>query len=165
MPRMRILLTLAMLALPACAAAQPLQGVDLPPASLPDQIDRAEWAVAFSHEFGPGFWSEGPHVYQLAFECPAIGEEEVRGELIAFAAGTDFPTLDQRVHLRLQGLSTTILGPPNVQFVSTEQDTAALLTVVGLSDSEVAAAGECVGEVQWDDGRSAPLRPKEPFRP
>jgi hypothetical protein len=37
--------------------------------------------------------------------------------------------------------------------------------VVGLSDSEVEAAAECAGEIQWDDGQSAPLQPGEPFRP
>jgi len=162
---MRFLLALLLAAVTACAQAEPLQGIDLPPASLPEEIDSAQWAVAFSHEFGPGFWTEGPHVYQLIFDCPDIGQEEVKSELIFFAAGSDIPTLDEPVHLRLQGLSTTMLGPAELQFVSTDQETSALLTVVGLSDSQVEGAADCAGEVQWDDGRSAPLQPGQPFRP
>lgn len=159
---MRFLLAAGLL-LSACA--QPLEGIDLPPASLPDEIDAAQWAIPFTHEFGPGFWAQGPHVYQLLLDCPEIGEEEVRSELIFFASGSDFPTLDQPVHLRIQGLSTTTLGPPDLQFVSTEQETTALLTVVGLSESQVEAAAGCVGEIQWDDGQSAPMEPGDPFRP
>lgn len=160
---MRSLLAVGLLVVAACA--QPLEGVDLPPASLPDEIDSAQWAMPYSHEFGPGFWSQGPHVYQLLFDCPEVGEEEVKSELIFFAAGSEYPTLDQQVHLRLQGLATTTMGPPDLQFVSTDQETTALLTVVGLSDAQVEAAAECAGEIQWDDGQSAPLQPTEPFRP
>lgn len=164
---MRSLLAAGLLLLGACAAQpEPLRGIDLPPASLPDEIDRAQWAVPFSHEFGPGFWAEGPHVYQLLFDCPeALDEEQVASELRFFGVGPDFPTFDQPVHLRLQGLSTTTIGPPDVQVVNTEQETTALLTVVGLSDAEAEAAEGCVGEVQWDDGQSAPLEPGAPFRP
>lgn len=163
---MRSLLAAGLLLLAACAEPEPLRGIDLPPASLPDEIDRAQWAVSFSHEFGPGFWAEGPHVYQLLFDCSeALDEDEVESELRFFAAGPDFPTFDQQIHLRLQGLSTSTMGPPDVQVVSTEQETAALLTVVGLSDAEAEAAGGCAGEVQWDDGQSARLEPGEPFRP
>lgn len=149
----------------ACTQPEPLRGIDLPPASLPDEIDSAQWAVAFSHGFGPAFWGEGPHVYQLVLDCPEIGEAAVESEFIAFAAGGDLPTLESPVHLRLSGLSTTTMGPPDVQFVSTEQETIALLTAVGLSETEVDAAAGCVGEIRWDDGQSATLEPGEPFRP
>jgi len=160
---MRSLLAAGLFLVAACA--QPLQGVDLPLASLPEDIDSAQWAMPFFHEFGPGFWPQGPHVYQLLFDCPGVGEEDVKSELIFFAAGSDFPTIDDEVHLRLQGISTTTMGPPDLQFVSTDQETTALLTVVGLSDAQVEAAAECAGEIQWDDGQSAPLQPGEPFRP
>ena len=106
------------LLLVACAQPEPLRGIDLPPASLPAEIDSTQWAVSFSHEFGPAFWEEGPHVYQLLLDCPEIGEASVEGEFIAFAAGGDFPTLESTVHLRLSGLSTTTMGPPDLQFVS-----------------------------------------------
>ena len=78
------------------------------------EIDSAQWAVAFSHDFGPAFWEEGPHVYQLLLDCPEIGEASVEGEFIAFAARGDFPTLESSVHLRLSGVSTTTMGPPDL---------------------------------------------------
>lgn len=162
---MRSLLVAGLLVLVACAPPEPLRGIDLPPASLPDEIDSAQWAVAFSHDFGPAFWGEGPHVYQLVLDCPEIEEATVESEFIAFVAGSDIPIQGSPVHLRLSGLSTTAMGPPDLQFVSTEQETTALLTAVGLSANEMEAAERCVGEIRWDDGQSATLAPGEPFRP
>jgi hypothetical protein len=57
------------------------------------------------------------------------------------------------------------MGQPDVSSISIEQDTAATLTVVGLSEEEVMASEDCAGEVRWDDGQSAPMLPNEPFRP
>lgn len=162
---MRGILLAVLLLLTACSQPEPLEGIDLPPASIPDDIDSAQWAVPFSHEFGPGFWEQGPHAYQLFLDCPDIEEGETQSEVILFAAGEDFPTLDDPVRMRLVGLSTRTMGPPDLRFVSTEQDTTALITVVGLSDEQVQAAARCEGEVFWDDGESAPLLPQEPFRP
>lgn len=160
-----ILATALLLALAGCAASPELEGIDLPPASMPDDIDSAQWAVPFSHEFGADFWTEGPHVYQLVLDCPGIGQDRVESQLVAFRAGSEHPTIDQPVHLRLSGLSTTTMGTPDLQFVSTMQDTIALLTVVGITEGQRDAAEECTGEVRWDDGQSAPLLPGEPFRP
>jgi len=165
MDPMRPVLVTGLLMLAACSQPEPLRGIDLPPASLPDEIDSAQWAVAFSHEFGPAFWGEGPHVYQLVLDCPAIDEANVESELLFFGAGGDYPTLDTRVHLRLSGLSTTTMGQPDVSSISIEQETAATLTVVGLSEDEVKASEDCAGEVRWDDGQSAAMLPNEPFRP
>lgn len=162
---MRFLVAIGLLAFTACAQPEPLRGIDLPPASMPEEIDSARWAVPYSHEFGPDFWAQGPHVYQLLFDCPEIGEEETKSELIFFSAGSDFPTFDNQIHLRLQGLATTRMGSPDLQFVSTEQETTALLTVVGLSKTQAEDAAGCVGEVQWDDGQSAPMEPGDPFQP
>lgn len=162
---MRHVRVVSLLLLVACAQPEPLRGIDLPPASLPDEIASAQWAVAFSHEFGPSFWGEGPHVYQLVLDCPEIEEANVESELVFFDARPDFPTVDVRVHLRLAGLSTSTMGQPDVSSISTEQETAAMLTVVGLSEDEVIASEDCAGEVRWDDGQSAPLEPNEPFRP
>jgi hypothetical protein len=149
----------------ACSQPDSLEGIDLPPASIPDDIDSAQWAVPFSHDFGPGFWDQGPHAYQLFLDCPEIEEGETQSEVILFAADEDLPTLDDAVRLRLAGLSTTTMGPPDLRFVSTEQDTTALITAVGLSEEQVDAAADCEGEVFWDEGESAPLLPREPFRP
>ncbi|HEX9848432.1 MAG TPA: hypothetical protein VGB33_08440 [Acidimicrobiia bacterium] len=162
---MRRLLLAGVLLLVACDQPPPLQGIDLPPASLPDDLNAEQWAIAFSHEFEPGFWTAGPHVYKLLLDCPDAGDTLVDSELSFFAAGPDFPTVDSPIYLRLSGLSTTRLGQPDLSFMSTEQETTALLTVIGLSNDQVTAASECVGEVQFDDGQSARLRPSSPFRP
>ena len=162
---MRRLLLAGVLLLVACDQPPPLQGIDLPPASLPDDLNAEQWAIAFSHEFEPGFWTAGPHVYKLLLDCPDANDTLVDSELSFFAAGPDFPTVDSPIYLRLSGLSTTRLGQPDLSFMSTEQETTALLTVIGLSNDQVTAASECVGEVQFDDGQSARLRPSSPFRP
>lgn len=162
---MRAMLVALLLLAAGCAQPEPLRGIDLPPASMPEDIDSAQWAIAFAHDFGPGFWEQGPHAYQLFLDCPATEETTAESEVILFAAGSDYPTLDDPVHLRLAGLSTTELGPPDMKFVSTEQDTRALITAIGLSDGEVETAETCEGIVYWDRGESAPLEPGEPFRP
>ncbi len=165
MARMRLILVIGLFLAGACSQPVPLEGIDLPPASIPDDLDPAQWAVAFSHDFGPGFWDEGPHAYQLFLECPEVEQAQVDSEVVLFAAGSDFPTYDEPVHLRIAGLSTTAMGPSDVSFVNPEQTTIALVTVVGLSQAEVDAVAGCAGEVFWDEGSSAPLQPGEPFRP
>lgn len=162
---MRIFLAAGLLLAGCVAQPAPLEGIDLPPASIPDDLDPAQWAVAFSHDFGPGFWDEGPHAYQLFLDCPDVEEARVESEVVLFAAGSDFPTYDEPVHLRIAGLSTTTLGPSDVTFVNPEQTTIALVTVVGLSQAQIDAVSRCAGEVFWDEGSSAPLLPGEPFQP
>lgn len=162
---MRAMLVATLLLVAGCAQREPLQGIDLPPASMPDDIDSAQWAIAFAHDFGPGFWEQGPHAYQLFLDCPATDETSAESDVILFVAGSDVDTLDDPVHLRLAGLSTTALGPPNMKSVSTDQNTRALITAIGLSDEQVETAETCEGIVYWDDGKSAPLQPGEPFRP
>lgn len=163
--RIRTLILAALLLVAGCTAAEPLEGIDLPPASVPDEIDPDQWAVTFSHAFGPGFWAEGPHVYRLALDCPDAIEEKVLTGINFFGAGSDVPPNEGTVYLRPAGLSTTPLGAINVQSVSTEQETTALLTVIGLTRARAEAATACSGEVEFDDGQSEPLEPGEPFRP
>lgn len=165
MARMRLILVIGLFFVGACAQSERLEGVDLPPASIPDDLDPAQWAVAFSHDFGPGFWDEGPHAYQLFLDCPEVEQARVDSEVVLFAAGPDVPTYDEPVHLRIAGLSTTAMGPSDVSLVNPEQTTIALVTVVGLSQAEVDAVSRCAGEVFWDEGSSAPLQPGKPFRP
>lgn len=161
---MRLFLAVGLL-LAGCASQPRLEGVDLPPASVPDDLDPAQWAVAFSHHFGAGFWEEGPHAYQLFLDCPEVEQARVNSEVVLFASNPDWPTYDEPVRLRIAGLSTTALGPPDIRFVNPEQTTVALVTVVGLSQTQVDAVSGCAGEVFWDEGSSAPLQPEEPFRP
>jgi hypothetical protein len=163
--RIRTLILAALLVVAGCTAAEPLEGIDLPPASVPDEIDPDQWAVAYSHRFDSGFWTEGPHVYRLSLDCPDAIEEKVLTGINFFGAGPDVPTNEGTVYLRPAGLSTTPLGATNVQSVSTEQETTALLTVIGLTRERAEAAAACSGEVEFDDGQSEPLEPGEPFRP
>lgn len=163
--RIRILILAVPLLVAGCTVAEPLEGIDLPPASVPDEIDPDQWAVAFSHAFGPGFWAEGPHVYRLSLDCPDAIDEKVLTGINFFAAGPDVSTTEGTVYLRPAGLSTTPLGAANVQSVSTGQETTALLTVIGLTRERARAATTCSGEVEFDDGQSEPLEPGEPFRP
>lgn len=161
---MRLFLAVG-LVLAGCASQPPLKGVDLPPASIPDDLDPAQWAVGFSHDFGAGFWEEGPHAYQLFLDCPEVEQARVDSEVVLFVASPDSPTYEEPVHLRIAGLSTTALGPSDVSIVNPEQTTIALVTVVGLSQAQVDAVSRCAGEVFWDEGSSEPLRPGEPFQP
>ncbi|HUG32131.1 MAG TPA: hypothetical protein VMM14_04495 [Acidimicrobiia bacterium] len=162
---MRWLLTTGLLLLASCAAPEPLRGVDLPPASLPDEIDPDQWAVGFSHRFGPEFWGEGPHVYRLVLDCPDVVDEPVETDISFFAVRSDAPTFDDDVYLRAAGLSTSRLGPIDVNFVNVAQETAALLTVIGLTQEQVDLAADCEGEVEFDDGQAEPMLPEDPFRP
>lgn len=163
--RLALSVTVIGLLLAACSGAEDLRGIDLPPASLPDEIDSEHWAVAFAHEFGSGSWAEGPHVYRLVLDCPGVVDEPLQTNISLFAARSDVPTRDGPVYLRASGLATTPLGPTGVQFISTEQDTVALLTVIGLSMERAHSATDCEAEVEFDDGRAEAMRPDEPFRP
>jgi hypothetical protein len=163
--RIRTLLLAVLLVVAGCTAAEPLKGIDLPPASVPEEIDPDQWAVAFSHRFDPGFWTEGPHVYRLSLDCPNAIEEKVLTGINFFGAAPDVPTHEGTVYLRPAGLSTTPLGATNVQSLSTGQETTALLTVIGLTRERAEAATACSGEVEFDDGQSESLEPEEPFRP
>lgn len=162
---MRWLLTIGLILLTACAAPEPLRGVDLPPASLPDEIDPDQWAVGFSHDFGPGFWSEGPHVYRLVLDCPEVVDEPVQTDISFFSVRSDAPAFDDEVYLRAAGLSTSPLGPIDVNLVNDGQETTALLTVIGLTQDQVDLAADCEGEVEFDDGQAEPMLPGDPFRP
>lgn len=148
-----------------CAPAEPLAGVDLPPASMPDEVPESHWAVAFSHRFEPEAWSEGPHVYRMTLDCPDALEEGVETELVFFAADPEQPEVDGIVYLRATGLSTTSLGGIDMGRIAPSQETEALLTVVGMPEAEAMAATACVGQIEFDTGVERPLEPGDPFRP
>ena len=163
---MRRLASVLLLVVVACAEPlPPLQGIDLPPASLPDQIEPAGWSVAFSHEFGAEFWDEGQHVYQLALDCPLVQGQPLQTPPI-FCEVSPLNLQIDHVYLRLSGPADSRLGPPNVTDFNPEQATTALITVVGITESQALEAMEsCVGQVTWDIGGVAPLVPLEVFEP
>ena len=162
---MRLLAAAVLLTVAACAEPMaPLEGIDLPPASLPDQIEEGIWAVSFIHEFGEGFWEEGNHVYQLALDCSEIDSDPIASSPISFQVSPLNPPIDL-VFLRLSGLADSLLGPANVGAFNPQQATAAVITVLGLSESQARGAMEsCAGTVTWDLAGSADLLPSELFQ-
>lgn len=163
---MRRLGAALLLALVACAEPlPPLEGIDLPPASLPDKIEPAGWSLAFSHEFGAEFWDEGEHVYQLALDCPLVQGQPLQTPPIFFEVSPLNLQVDH-VYLRLSGPADSRLGPPNVGAFNPEQATTALITVVGITESQaLEAMRSCEGQVTWDTTGVAPLIPTEVFEP
>jgi len=160
---MRRLAILGLL-LVACAAPEPLRGIDLPPAELPQVFEPTLWTIAFSHRFDVGHWTDGDHTYSLHLDCPEAIETPVDTDDLGFAVSSTNP-LGMPVFLRLAGLSTTTTGPRNVVNVSSQEETAAVISLLGLDIDQAEAAQQCDGEVRWDTVNSAPLVPSEPFRP
>lgn len=163
---MRILAAAFVLILAACAEPlPPLEGVNLPPASMPDEIGLSAWSIAFSHEFGELFWTEGEHAYQLSLDCPQIMDEPLNTPPILFNV-VRLALPSEHVYLRLGGLSESSIGPTNVGAFAPIQPTSAIVTIIGIPQDDLAAAiGLCAGEVTWDLEGSAPLLPGEPFKP
>lgn len=161
----RIAPVVALVALVAvsCSSQEPLQGIDLPPASVPDSIVSGAWAVRFTHEFPPGAWEEGNHVYALALACDVVLDEPVRTEPIDFVVAPG-ELLDQ-VYLRVVGLSHDTTGPPSVGGIDPQQSTTAALTIVGVSEEAATEAQSCAGAIFYDDEDPLPLMPEPPFRP
>lgn len=154
----------ALLAL-GCSEPEPLAGIDLPPASLPDEYEPELWTVTFSHGFEAGFWPPGHHVYRLHLDCPDAGAELVDTEPIGFTVNEVTPAVGDDIYLRLVGLSTSLTGPRNVINVGTEQTTVAAVTLLGLDSAGASAAQNCSGSIEFDAGQRAELAPSSPVRP
>lgn len=161
----RTLLVSILAAVVACSPSPPLEGIDLPPASLPDELEDSVWAIAFSHDFQPGFWEEGEHTYSMHLTCEAAIEEPLDSEVHRFESATRVPPFESPVYLRLAGISGSQFGPTGLETINPDQPTTAVVTVVGISEEDVAAAAECAGEIRYDHGQSAVLAPEEPVRP
>ncbi len=163
---MRRLVIALLLAVGACAEPiPPLEGIDLPPAELPDQMGPGGWSVAFIHEFGGGFWEEGEHVYQLTLNCPQIQAQPIQTPPIFFEVSPLNVPIDH-VYLRLSGPADSRLGPANVGAFNPDQDTSAVITIVNITESQAHEATEsCAGRIEWDLGGSADLVPLEIYEP
>lgn len=148
----------------ACSSEEPLEGIDLPPAAVPDDVGET-WAVLFTHEFAPGSWEQGGHTYELALACDVIVDEPVRSQPIQFTvAPADL--IDHPVYLRIVGLSVDLMGPPNVGLIDLQQPTTAALTIIGASESDAKEAAQtCAGAIFYDDAEPLPLSPQPAFRP
>jgi hypothetical protein len=151
--------------LAACAPPEPLQGIDLPPAQLPDVYEPEVWAVTFSHEFEPESWEPGSHTYRLTLDCPSATSQTVDTEQIAFTVNRLTPPLDTPVYMRLVGLSTSLTGPRDVINLGAEQVTVGAVTLLGLDAAQAEAAQLCEGAIEVDGDRSAALAPSAAARP
>lgn len=160
-----------------CGAAAPAAvstETPAPPAPSPTPSPAApnsaqgSWAVGFSHTFEPGFWEPGGHRYGFRAACPAI-DYELSSDWQLFTVSAEqaspqpFP-----IFLRLGGLSLERFArsyAPDAA-IHPEQETVAVLWIVGLSEGEARqAASDCEVVLGWDQGRIQPLTAEEPFQP
>lgn len=140
----------------------------LPTAVSPDTIQEGTWAIPFTYEFPEGTWGVGFHRYAVRVDCPVLSPDGLAGEWQDFVATNDIPLLRTPVYLRLGGLSTSTLGPPNVQNIHPDQFTIAVVTIIGVTEEQAALAAEsddCSALVAWDGSRIEELSPAEPYRP
>ena len=164
--RTTLLLGVVALAAAGCSSPEPLDGIDLPPAAVPETIEPSSWAVTFSHDFAPGTWSEGTHAYELALACEAILDEPTRTQPLAFDVLSPTELFDQPIYLRVVGLSHFLMGPQTVFTIDPKQPTKAALTIIGVSEADaIEATQSCAGAVFYDGLDPLPLVPQPPFQP
>lgn len=131
------------------------------------QVQAGEWAIPFAYQMPDGTWGVGFHRYALHIDCPILAQDNLAGQWRDFVATKDVAPLNTPVYLRLGGLSTNTLGPPNVQTIHPDQLTIALVTIIGATEEQAALAAEsldCEVVIVWDGGAEE-LSPMEPYRP
>jgi hypothetical protein len=70
------------------------------------------------------------------------------------------------VYLRINGLSYGVLAPANIEVIHPEQETVAVVTLLGFPENVAQTAAEdCQGLIRYDDKPPLSLTPGEPFRP
>jgi hypothetical protein len=137
----------------------------VPPEGGPGQI--GEWAIPFMYQMPEDAWGIGFHRYALHVDCPILAQDSLAGEWRDFVVTNDVTLLDVPVYLRLGGLSTGALGPPNVQNIHPDQLTIALVTIIGVTEEQAGIAAEspdCEVVLVWDGGAEE-LSAAEPYRP
>jgi hypothetical protein len=175
---LRRLLSLAAVGLAACSAeidepptpaAIPtaVPPVSLPTAVAPDEITGL-WAVSFQYAFPDNFWPIGQHQYGFFLDCPVLGQVDGSTEYRVFQVTNSVASFDGPIYLRLGGLSTGVLAPINVDSINPEQATAAVVTILGVSEEQARGASEandCEVVVGWDGVGAENLMAGEPFQP
>lgn len=165
MRRLPTVIVAAVLVLSACAEEEPLRGIDLPPASVPEQVELGGWAVSFSREFDPGFWTEGEHIYVLALVCEPLGDP-LSTQPVFLESSSAQQIFPQTIFVRLVGLSHGTLGPKTLNAINPLQPTKAVLTSIGADAHSAREAVEtCQGAILIDGNDPLPLTPEEPFMP
>ena len=137
----------------------------VPPDGEPGQI--GEWAIPFSYQMPEGTFGIGFQRYALHVDCPILAQDSLAGQWRDFVVTNDVTPLNTPVYLRLGGLSTGTLGPPNVQTIHPDQLTIALVTIIGVTEEQATIAAEspdCEVVVVWGGGAEE-LSPMKPYRP
>lgn len=162
----RIAVIVVTLGLVVACSPEPieLRGIDLPPASLPDDFDGDVWAISFSRQFEPGSWEEGRHRYSLQLDCAVLFDEPLQAPDQSFSV-TPLTRSFENVYLRLNGLGPSLLGPTGLFSLRPDQPTTATITVIGVSREKADSATSCAGEVTVDGQDVEALVAGEPFRP
>lgn len=136
---------------------------DLPAAPQPEEFESGPWAVEFSADLAAGFWTEGAHRYQIWLECEPLGPREWSQH--NFESDTTTPLYSADVYVRFRGLSEHKTGPTGIKHINVEQETTALVTVLGLEQTQAEqAAAECIAELRLEDGTVVSMPPTAPFR-
>ena len=156
----------------ACSAdtelEPPIPTTDVLPTAVPPDTQPGSWAIPFTYQFPEGTWGVGFHRYALRVDCPILAQESLAGEWRDFVVTNETSPLNTPVYLRLGGLSTATLGPPNVQTIHPNQLTIAVVTIIGVTEEQASVAGEsedCEVIIGWDGSRAEELSPAQPYRP
>lgn len=169
------LMTLIGILLVGCGAPAPAAvpaETPPPPSPTPSPVAPTpatdSWAVAFSHTFEPGFWEPGGHRYGFRASCPAIDYELASDWQLFTVSAEQASPQSFPIYLRLGGLSAERFAPsyaPDAA-IHPEQETIAILWIVGLSEDEARqAASGCEAVLGWDQGSIQPLTAEEPLQP
>ena len=156
---MRRLLIASVLAVTSCASGV----AGLPTAPRPEDFEGGPWGVEFSSDLAAGFWGAGTHRYQIWLECEPLGPREWSQH--NFESDSSTPLYDSDIYVRFRGLSEHKTGPTGIKHLNVEQETVALVTVLGLERAQAEeAAAECVAELRLEDGTVVLMPAAAPFR-
>lgn len=136
----------------------------VPPTNVP-QTERGDWALAFQFEIPPDLWAVGPHRYRIQVHCPDI-LEDFTTDWIYFDVVEDVQLQPSPVYLRLDGLSTGQLDPINLKDIHPQQESIAVISLIGLTEENIDLAIEnCACLFRWDNDFIRVMEPQEPFLP
>ena len=119
-------------------------------------------ALSFTRTFPPGFWEEGEHAYRMVIVCPT---QNVGPPVVRFEVSDDAPEVGT-VYLRFDGPGRHLLSPADLSTVHPEDTTVAVVTLAGMTESDVAEARTgCDASIVYDGLDPEPLAPGDPFSP
>lgn len=164
MRRLKFLLALFVFVLAACSAVSPPTATPLPTA-IPPSGEPGGWAISFEHTFDRG-WGISDHRYQFLVHCPPALQEDLITDWIWFEVADSAQLAPGPVYMRINGLSYGILAPASIEVIHPDQQTVAVVTLLGLQESVAQIAIEdCQGLIRYDDKPPLNLTAGEPFRP